>query len=272
MMILKIILYICGAAILAFLLLPAVWIIRAWMLLRKKPLLKIYEKRSSEPDYCRYADFPEHLIRTVLILEDDIFFEHHGFNFKVIRACIKYNREHPDAKIGGSTITQQLIKNLYFHFEPSYRRKVCEAVITRYAERKLGKEKILELYLNVICYDCGQYGIQAASDFYFGRKASDLTFNQSYILCVMLPVVGIYNLYRVPKTFCDYKNQKARAHYCINSPEFTKKELKVIIAHKAHNLDEKLIRRDPAFAAAYLRGPMINEKYGIGSAWQENLE
>ncbi len=268
MQIFTVIIYICLAVIMAALI---VCIIEACVIMMKKPLLKIYEKRSSEPDYCHYADMSEHLIRIITILEDDIFFEHHGFNFKAFRKCLKHNLKHPDAKIGGSTITQQLCKNLYFHFEPSYRRKLCEAVITLYAERKFSKEKILELYLNVICFDNGQYGIQSASEFYFGKKASELTFNQAYILCAMLPVVGIYNLYRVPKIFCEYKNKKAQAHYATNSLEFTRKEIDEIIRHNEKNLDEELIKRDPESAAAYLRGPMINEKYGIGSEWQEKL-
>ena len=262
------IIYICLAVIAAA---SIGCIIEALVIMMKKPLLKIYEKRSSEPDYCHYADMPGHLIRIITILEDDIFFEHHGFNFKVMRECLKYNRKHPGSKIGGSTITQQLCKNLYFHFEPSYWRKLCEAVITHYVERKFSKEKILELYLNVICFDNGQYGIQASSEFYFGKKVSELTFNQAYTLCVMIPVVGIYNLYRVPETFCEYKNKKARVHYSINSLEFTRMEVDEIIRHDANHLDEQLIKRDPESAAAYLRGPMINEKYGIGSEWQEKL-
>ena len=127
MQIFTVIIYICLAVIAAA---SIGCIIEALVIMMKKPLLKIYEKRSSESDYCHYADMPGHLIRIITILEDDIFFEHHGFNFKVMRECLKYNWEHPGSKIGGSTITQQLCKNLYFHFEPSYWRKLCEAVIT----------------------------------------------------------------------------------------------------------------------------------------------
>ena len=268
MRIFTVIIYICLTVIAAA---SVICITEAFVILMKKPLLKIYEKRSSEPDYCHYADMPGHLIRIITILEDEMFFEHHGFNFKEMRECVKYNWEHPGSKIGGSTITQQLCKNLYFHFEPSYWRKLCEAVITHYTEKKFSKEKILELYLNVICFDNGQYGIQAASEYYFGKKASELTFNQAYILCAMLPVVGIYNFYRVPEAFCEYKNKRARVHYAANSLEFTRREIDEIIRHNAKNLDEQLIKRDPESAAAYLRGPMINEKYGIGSEWQEKL-
>lgn len=255
---------ICAFTVLVVLLL---FYIKAYFLLIKKPILKLYEKRKSDINYCLISNMPKRLLDLIVLFEDREFYKHKGLNYNAIKAAFKHNIKHKGAKIGGSSITQQLCKNLYFKFEGTIARKICEAIITLKMEKVLDKRQILELYLNVIYFDNGQYGIVDAAKFYFNKNVCDLTINEIYILVVMLPVVGIYNILNVPKSFCEYKNQKAKNH----NGDFTKEEYNIIFEHTADNLDEDLIKINTEAYKKYSLGPMINEKYGIGSMWQKNL-
>jgi membrane peptidoglycan carboxypeptidase len=86
---------------------------------------------------------------------------------------------------GASTITMQLAKNLYFRFTHSFLRKAAEIIIALALERKLGKERILELYINIIYFGNGVYGISDAARFYFSKPVADLSLNQMFMLACM---------------------------------------------------------------------------------------
>lgn len=243
---------------------------KACKMLREKPIRALYEKRSAEPGYVYFSEMPEQVIRIFVFLEDKEFFTHHGINLKFIRLTIKYNLTHPGAQYGGSTITQQLVKNLYFSFEAVLSRKILEAIIALQMEKELNKQQILELYLNVICYDNGQYGISSAAEFYFGKKVQEMTWNEIFMIASLLPVVGIYNPFREPSKFCSFRNRKAKALRDENY--LTAEEYREIVRHTEKNMDEDLIWPDAALPKKFLQGPMINEKYGPGSPWQREMK
>jgi monofunctional glycosyltransferase len=127
------------------------------------------------------------LIQAVLISEDDKFFQHEGFDWESMRQAMEKNIQRGRISRGGSTITQQLAKNLYLTPRQSLLRKAREAAIAWKLERELSKGRILELYLNVIEWGPGVYGAEAAARFYFGVPAASLNTAQAIRLASVLP-------------------------------------------------------------------------------------
>jgi monofunctional biosynthetic peptidoglycan transglycosylase len=128
-----------------------------------------------------------HLRRAVVAAEDASFFAHEGFDWEGMKDAVLYDLEQGALKRGGSTITQQLAKNLYLSSERSIFRKAQEALITRSLERHLTKERILELYLNVAEWGTGVYGAEAAARHHFRKSAFELTEDEAAWLAAILP-------------------------------------------------------------------------------------
>jgi monofunctional biosynthetic peptidoglycan transglycosylase len=128
-----------------------------------------------------------HLRRAVVVAEDASFFTHEGFDWEGMKDAALYDLEKGALKRGGSTITQQLAKNLYLSSERSMFRKAQEALITRSLEHHLTKERILELYLNVAEWGTGVYGAEAAARHHFRKSASELTEDEAAWLAAILP-------------------------------------------------------------------------------------
>ncbi len=128
------------------------------------------------------------LIKAVLIAEDDKFWSHEGFDYEAIQKAIEKDIKTKKFKFGGSTISQQLAKNLYLSPTKNPFRKFREALITWRMEKVLTKKRILELYLNVVEWgDKGIFGIETASQYYYGKSASALTPEESVRLSTVLP-------------------------------------------------------------------------------------
>ncbi len=128
-----------------------------------------------------------HLIHAVLASEDQKFFGHEGVDWDAVEKAIDEDRRRFRFARGGSTITQQLAKNLYFTTHRSVVRKLREAMVARWLEEELGKKRILELYLNVIEWGDGIYGAQAAALRYYGKPAVALDEVQAAGLAAMIP-------------------------------------------------------------------------------------
>ncbi len=128
-----------------------------------------------------------HLRKAVVISEDDTFWKHSGFNFSTMRDALERNLKKGRLAAGGSTITQQLAKNLWFSPEKSILRKVKEAIMACRLELALDKERILELYLNVAEWGSGIYGAEAAARHYFGKSAAALTTYEAASMAAVLP-------------------------------------------------------------------------------------
>lgn len=123
----------------------------------------------------------------VLTTEDGAFFRHKGFNHAAIRSSLAANLKARKFVRGASTISMQLAKNLFLAREKTLSRKLEEIVLTDYLEQVWGKEEIMELYLNVIEFGPDLYGITAAADHYFGRRADELNLAESLFLATLLP-------------------------------------------------------------------------------------
>jgi monofunctional biosynthetic peptidoglycan transglycosylase len=133
------------------------------------------------------AEISPYLRRAVLIEEDDRFYRHRGVDWDELQKAADYDLKHRQFARGASTITQQLARNLYLSPSRSPWRKLQEALIARYMERVLDKDRILELYLNVAEWGEGVFGAEAASRAYFGKGADALTPEEAISLAVALP-------------------------------------------------------------------------------------
>lgn len=134
-----------------------------------------------------YERISVHLKRALIAAEDAKFLEHEGFDLEGIEKALEKNEKKGRVVAGGSTISQQLAKNLFLSGERSYLRKAQEAVITLMLETMMTKRRILEIYLNVIEWGEGVYGAEAAARHYFGTTAARLTPAQAARLAAMVP-------------------------------------------------------------------------------------
>jgi monofunctional biosynthetic peptidoglycan transglycosylase len=134
-----------------------------------------------------FANIPQLLKDTVRIAEDAGFYQHKGIDFEELKEAIKKNIQEKKFTRGGSTITQQLAKNLYLSPKKNLMRKIKEYLIARRLEKNLSKERIFELYLNVIELGPGIFGIQAASRYYFGCDVDELSLEETVRLVGVLP-------------------------------------------------------------------------------------
>jgi len=134
-----------------------------------------------------YNSISPHLRNAVVIAEDSSFFQHSGYDIDEIRESVKRNWREKRFARGASTITQQLAKNLYLSTSRNPLRKVREFFIAQELERSLSKQRIFELYLNVIEWGDGIYGIEPAARRYFGKSASELLPEEAAILAAMIP-------------------------------------------------------------------------------------
>lgn len=129
----------------------------------------------------------------VIASEDQKFKRHGGFDFEAMQSAINAHQRGASLR-GASTLTQQLAKNLYLWSGRSWLRKVLEAWLTVLLESTLGKSRILELYLNVVQFGPGVYGVEAASQQYFGHGADTLSAEEAAALAAVLPAPSVYSV------------------------------------------------------------------------------
>lgn len=164
--------------------------------------IRLAELREADPraelrqQWVPYERISIHLKRAVVAAEDDRFLDHDGFDWEGIERALERNAEEGRITAGGSTISQQLAKNLFLSSSRSWLRKGQEAAITLMIEATWDKRRILEVYLNVAEWGNGVFGAEAAARHYYGRPAASLGPTEAARLAVMLP-----NPRRYEKTF-----------------------------------------------------------------------
>src|SRR5690625_3606345 len=141
----------------------------------------------------KLEEVPDHVIDAVISIEDKRFYEHSGVDFRsIVRAL--YRDLIARSKVeGASTITQQLAKNLFLTNEKTWLRKTKEVMIALYLEREFTKDEILEMYLNVVYFGQGQYGIEAAANKYFYKSVDELTIEEGALLAGMVKAPNGYS-------------------------------------------------------------------------------
>ncbi|MFB2538157.1 MULTISPECIES: monofunctional biosynthetic peptidoglycan transglycosylase [unclassified Acinetobacter] len=149
-----------------------------------------YFEDSNNKIYHRWVDYDQispQMRAAVIAAEDAQFVNHSGFDFDGMIQAIKRNGEEGEIVVGGSTISQQLSKNLFLYPDRSYIRKGQEAIATWMMEQMWPKKRILEVYLNSVEFGENIYGVEAASLHYFGKSAKDLNRQQAIFLASVLP-------------------------------------------------------------------------------------
>ena len=161
--------------------------------IEKVPLDMRIEQLKSDEDYVTIMEISQHFKEKVIESEDRRFYEHYGINLtSTVRALLK-NIEVGARVEGGSSITQQLAKNMYFSFDKKYERKIAELFVSFDLEKMLDKDEILELYCNIAYFGEGREGIREASRHYYGVEPIDLTEVQADELVRTLKSPSVYN-------------------------------------------------------------------------------
>ncbi len=209
---------------LLFLAIPMVvfagWYIRGWLLLREFETERELEGATILADngevltvlgqgpshYIPLEDIPQVMQDAILAMEDRWFYKHPGFNPIAILRAFYVNFKAGRKIVGGSTITQQLAKNLFLTFEKTWTRKLEELVLALILEQRYSKDEILELYLNHIYFGEGSYGIEAAARTYFGKSAAELNLVESALLAAIPRSPNAYDPYTNPELARERRN------------------------------------------------------------------
>lgn len=138
-------------------------------------------------------DMPPHLVQAVIAIEDRRFYRHHGLDPVGLLRAVASNLRLGHVAQGGSTITQQLAKNLFLSHERTLKRKIQEALLALWLERQLTKDEILSAYLNRVYFGAGAYGVDAASRAYFDKPAKDITLYEAAVLAGLLKAPSRYS-------------------------------------------------------------------------------
>jgi monofunctional biosynthetic peptidoglycan transglycosylase len=154
---------------------------------REEEALAAKRKPRTLQSWVPLARVSRNLVQAVIVAEDAKFFGHEGIDWDAIKGSLEKDLEKRRFAQGGSTITQQLAKNLFFSTRKSVTRKLRELVVTRWLEDELAKKRILEIYLNVIEWGDGVYGCEAAAQRYYGKPAADLSPEEAAGLAAMIP-------------------------------------------------------------------------------------
>jgi monofunctional biosynthetic peptidoglycan transglycosylase len=153
-------------------------------------------KTNIQQQWVPYARISSNLKRAIIASEDANFSEHEGVDWDALQKAYEKNSKKNKVVAGGSTITQQLAKNLFLSGSRSYLRKGEELIITYMLEALMGKERIFEIYLNVVEFGKGIFGAEAAAKHYYGISAARLGAAQAAKLAVMLPNPRFYDKHR----------------------------------------------------------------------------
>ena len=158
------------------------------------PIEEKVKEIKAQRHYTRYEDLSKTYIDAVIAVEDSRFRRHPGFDIISMGRAIKHNLEQGELKQGGSTITQQLARNMYFEQDKQLSRKVAEVLVAFELEKKYKKNDIFELYTNVIYFGSGYYNIYDASRGYFGKTPWNLTDYEATMLAGIPNAPSIYSL------------------------------------------------------------------------------
>ncbi|MBI5193385.1 MAG: penicillin-binding protein [Nitrospirae bacterium] len=153
-------------------------------------------KENKSQIWISFSDMPDNLKKAIVATEDPYFFKHAGIDYRQTWESVKENLRVWRFVRGGSTITQQVAKNVYLTREKTITRKIKEYILARKIESLLPKERILEIYLNEAGWGYGIYGVELASRFYLDKPAAELTPADSAFLIAMLRNPALYNPYK----------------------------------------------------------------------------
>lgn len=158
-----------------------------------KPLEEMVQEIRSQKSYTKISNIPDIYKDAVIAVEDHRYYDHKGIDIIAIGRALLNDIRARELIEGGSTITQQLAKNMYFTQDKTLTRKIAEVFMAKKIESNYNKEEILELYVNYIYYGSGYYDIKSASLGYFDKEPQDLTEGESIMLAGIPNAPSVYN-------------------------------------------------------------------------------
>lgn len=197
--------------------------------IKKSPLITSVEAIRAQENYVCYEEISPYLLQATIAIEDHRFYQHGGFDVLATGRAF-FGTVFGFGRSGGSTITQQLAKNLYFDYEPSLVRKVSELFVSHDLESNYTKEEILTLYVNIINYGDNHIGIQEAAQGYFHMKPKDLSLAQAALLAGLPQSPANYQLsnhYEQAK-----KRQKQVLQTMVKRKMITEQEMEAALKEK----------------------------------------
>jgi monofunctional biosynthetic peptidoglycan transglycosylase len=166
----------------------------AFMEYREETWQKKRVKKSIRTSWVSLSEISPYVVKAVIIAEDDNFWSHEGFDYNAMQKALEKDIKKKKFQAGGSTISQQLAKNLYLTPAKLPTRKIKEAILTWRIERQLSKRRIIEIYLNVAEWGDGIFGIELAAQANFGKRAANLTAREAATLAAVLPSPRRYKI------------------------------------------------------------------------------
>ncbi|WP_396125370.1 transglycosylase domain-containing protein [Bacillus sp. Marseille-Q3570] len=214
-------------------------------------------------DLIKIEDVPEHVQEAFIAVEDRRFYDHPGIDFQAISRALYKDILSGSRVEGGSTITQQLAKNIFLSHEKTLLRKTKEATIAINLERKYTKKKILEMYLNQIYFGHGAYGIQAASKLFFNKDVSELSLEEGALLAGLPKAPNGYSPIAHPEKSKDRRNTVLSL---MERLDYITAEEAVRAQGKTVALDLSRIEKDPAYLT-YIDMVLkeVKEKYALST-------
>ena len=164
-----------------------------------KPLEEMVQEIRSQKSYTKISNIPDIYKDAVIAVEDHRYYDHKGIDIIAIGRALLNDIRARELVEGGSTITQQLAKNMYFTQDKTLTRKIAEVFMAKKIESNYNKEEILELYVNYIYYGSGYYDIKSASLGYFDKEPQELTEGESIMLAGIPNAPSVYNPKVSPK-------------------------------------------------------------------------
>ncbi|MEE0945153.1 MAG: biosynthetic peptidoglycan transglycosylase [Clostridia bacterium] len=161
--------------------------------IKKMPLEQKVSEIQNQDNFCTISDLPKAFVDAFVSVEDRRFYSHNGFDIIGTARAIWIDIKEMSLKEGGSTITQQLAKNMYFPLDNTVERKIAEILTAFKIEQEYSKDEILELYFNCIYYGSGYYGIFDASVGYFGKIPSEMSIYESTLLAGVPNAPSVYS-------------------------------------------------------------------------------
>ena len=254
---LLIIIFICFVLILLIYVFAA--FLKAQYLIKQRPVELLLKSRESSPDFCSWDKISEQFKKYFVLIEDPDFYKRNGIRLEdIVRRGISHYIMR-DEVTRGSTISQQLAKNLYLRFHRTIFRKSTEFFICRKIEHTLTKEEIFTFYLNIIYYGNNIYGISDACEYYFSKKPADLTPNQAVFFACMIAGPNTSDPVHYPDKFFGLKKRKLES--CFREGLISEEELRFF-----GSFPEDM--PDPEFVPVICRTedkpfiPMENERFG----------
>lgn len=233
-----------------------------------KLLYKFYEDENRS--WVSLKQVPQSLIWATLAIEDKDFYNHHGISAKgVVKAVLFDLKKDEGEKLrGGSTITQQLVKNVFFGNEQSWQRKVKEAILAILVERKLTKDEILERYFNQVAYGGDTYGVQEAAWKYFGKSVWELNMAETSFLAGIPASPSSYSPYGIKRKYA-FERQEQVIEQMVDGKYITVAKADELRNVKLEILPEKKLISAPHFV--FFIKDLMEKKYGYANFGRQGL-